>query len=60
VFTGSNEAFIQAWDASTGLPIGEALPAPGPVRALAFQHQSSSLVVGGTGVAVARPRFGHP
>jgi WD40 repeat protein len=60
VFTGSNEAFIQAWDASTGLPIGEALPAPGPVRALAFQHESSSLVVGGTGVAVARPRFGNP
>lgn len=60
VFTGSDEAFIQAWNASTGQPIGEALPVPGPVRALAFQHESSSLVVGGTGVAVARPRFGRP
>ena len=60
VFTGSAEALVQAWDVSTGQPIGEALPAPGAVRALAFQHESSSLVVGGTGIAVARPRFGHP
>jgi len=59
VFTGGAEALIQAWDASTGRPIGEALPAPGAVRALAFQPESGCLVIGGTGIAVARPRFGR-
>ena len=59
VFTGGAEALIQAWDASTGQPIGEALPTPGAVRALVFQPDSGCLVIGGTGVAVARPRFGR-
>jgi WD40 repeat protein len=59
VFTGGAEALVQAWDASSGQPIGEALPAPGAVRALAFQPESGFLVIGGTGVAVARPRFGR-
>jgi WD40 repeat protein len=59
VFTGGAEALIRAWDANTGQPIGEALPAPGPVRSLVFEPDSGCLVIGGTGIAVARPRFGH-
>ena len=60
VFTGGEEPFAAAWDAATGQPVTEALPVPGPVLALAFEPGTSSLVVGGTGVAVARPRLaGH-
>jgi WD40 repeat protein len=59
VFTGSTDALIQAWDASTGQPLGAALPAPGAVLALAFDLELSSLVIGGTGVAVARPNAGR-
>jgi len=59
VFTSSTDALIQAWDASTGQPLGAPLPAPGPVLALAFEPESSSLVVGGTGVAVARLNVGR-
>ena len=58
VFTGGEESLVQAWDASTGDPAGEALPVPGPVLAMAFQIETSSLVVGGTGVAVTCPRHG--
>jgi WD40 repeat protein len=58
VFAGGEESLVQAWEAGAGQPIGEALPVPGPVRALAFQPERSSLVVGGTGVAVAHPRRG--
>jgi len=59
VFTGGEGALVQAWDASTAEPIVEALPVPGPVLALAFEAGTSSLVVGGTGVAVACPRLGN-
>ena len=59
VFTSSTDALIQAWDASAGQPLGAPLPAPGPVLALAFEPESSSLVVGGTGVAVARLNVGR-
>ena len=58
VFTGGAESQVQAWDASSGQAIGEPLPTPGPVRAMAFQPEQYSLVVGGNGVAVARPRHG--
>ena len=58
VFTGGEESLVQAWDAGTGKPVGEALPVPGPVLAMASQAELSSLVVGGTGVAVARLRPG--
>jgi WD40 repeat protein len=56
IFTGGVEAKVQAWDASSGEAIGEPLPVPGPVRAITFQLPQNSLVVGGSGVAVARPR----
>ena len=58
VFTGSEESLVRAWDAGTGESAGEALPVPGPVLAMAFQSELSSLVVGGTGVAAARLRQG--
>jgi len=58
VFTGGEESLVQAWDVSTGQPIGEALPTPGAVCAAVFQRQPPSLVVGGAGVAVVRPRHG--
>ncbi len=58
LFTGGEEPLVQAWDVITGRPITGALPVPGPVLALAFDDGTSSLVVGGTGVAVARPRLG--
>ena len=57
VFTGGEESLVQAWDASTGESAGEALPVPGRVLSMAFQAETSSLVVGGTGVALARPRY---
>jgi WD40 repeat protein len=56
VFTGGAEALVQAWDPASGRPAGEALPVAGPVRAMAFHAGTSSLVIGGMGVAVARPR----
>jgi WD40 repeat protein/AcrR family transcriptional regulator len=58
VFTGGEEGLVQTWDASTGEQISEALPVAGPVLALAYEPETSCLVVGGTGVAVARPRLG--
>jgi len=67
VFTGGEDSLVQPWGISTRepdgevlqvQPAGEALPVPGPVLALAFQAELSSLVVGGTGVAVARLRHG--
>lgn len=58
VFTGGEDSLIHAWDASTGQPIGEALPTPGPVRAAVFHTEPPSLVVGGAGLAVVRPRHG--
>ena len=58
VFTGGEESLVQAWDADTGEATGEALPMPGPVLAMAFQTELSHLVVGGTGIAVARLRHG--
>jgi WD40 repeat protein len=58
VFTGGEESLVQTWDAGSGEPTGTALPVPGPVMAMAFQTKLSSLVVGGTGVAVARLRHG--
>ena len=58
VFTGGEESLVQTWDAVTGEPVVEALPVPGPILALAFDAGTSSLVVGGVGVAVARPRLG--
>ena len=58
VFTGGEDSLVQAWDVSTRKPASEALPVPGPVPALAFQTELSSLVVGGTGVATAGLRHG--
>ena len=58
VFTGGTEAEVQAWEAGSGQAMGEPLPVPGPVRALAFQPGHNGLVVGGNGVAVAHPRHG--
>lgn len=58
LFTGGAESLVQAWNASAGTPAGAPLPVPGPVLALAFQPVPSSLVVGGTGLAVARPLHG--
>ena len=45
-------------EAGNGQAMGEPLPVPGPVRALAFQPGHNGLVVGGNGVAVAHPRHG--
>ena len=59
VFTGGEDSLVKAWDADTGHSACEALPLPGPVRTMAFHTEASSLVVGGTGFAVARPRHGR-
>jgi WD40 repeat protein len=56
VFTGSTESLVQAWDISTGQAISEALPTPGPVRAMTYQPRPPSLVIGGAGAAVVHPR----
>jgi WD40 repeat protein len=58
VFSGGLESLVQAWDISTGQPISEALPVPGPVRVMACHPQPSRLVIGGAGAVVAHPRFG--
>jgi WD40 repeat protein len=54
VFTGGEDALVQAWDLRTRKPASEALPVPGPVLAMALQTGPSSLVVGGAGVAAVR------
>jgi WD40 repeat protein len=56
IFTGGEDDLVQAWDSSTGEPLGEALLLPGAARAMAYQPELASLVIGGTGVAVACPR----
>jgi WD40 repeat protein len=58
VFSGGLESRVQAWDISTGQPIGEALPTPGPVRVMVFQPEPPRLVIGGAGAAVMHPRLG--
>ena len=58
VFSGGLESLVQAWDISTGQPISEALPTPGPVRVMVCQPQPPRLVIGGAGVAVAHPSLG--
>jgi WD40 repeat protein len=76
VFTGGEDALVQAWDVSAVRPdkevppvpgpvsvmrpLGEVLPVPGPVLSMVLRAgrpgstELASLVVGGTGVAVAR------
>lgn len=57
VFTGSMESLVRAWDISTGDAIGEALPTPGPVRAMSAYHaEPPSLLIGGAGAAVVQPQ----
>jgi WD40 repeat protein len=56
IFTGGEDSLVQAWDASTGEPVGEALLIPGAARAMAYQPELASLVIGGSGVAVASLR----
>ena len=58
VFTGATESLVQAWDIETGRPISAALPTPGPVRAMAFQSEPPSLLIGGAGAAVVHPLHG--
>jgi WD40 repeat protein len=58
VFTAGPDSTVQAWDASTGEPAGEGLALPGPALAMAYDTESSSLMVGGMGVAVIHPRLG--
>jgi hypothetical protein len=53
IFTGGEDSLVQAWDASTRQPVREALPVPGTVRAMSYEPEPSSLVIGGIGVAVA-------
>jgi WD40 repeat protein len=53
--TGGEEPLVQAWDISSARPVGAALPTPGPARAMALLCDPIALVVGGAGVAVARP-----
>jgi WD40 repeat protein len=59
IFTAGEDPLVHAWDAITGKPVGEALPTPGVVRAMAYQAEPASLVIGGTGVAVACLRQGR-
>jgi WD40 repeat protein len=54
-FTGGEEPLVQAWDVSSAQPVGAALPTPGPPRAMTLLPDPVALVVGGAGVAVARP-----
>jgi WD40 repeat protein len=56
IFTSGEDSLVQAWEPRTGEPVGEGLPTPGPVQAMTFQPLAASLVIGGTGVAVACPR----
>jgi len=53
VFTGGTESLVQAWDMSTGRAIAEALPTPGPVRAMTCHPSPPRLLIGGAGAAVA-------
>ena len=53
VFTGGTESLVQAWDISTGRAIAEALPTPGPVRAMTCHPSPPRLLIGGAGAAVA-------
>lgn len=54
-FTGTTESLVQAWDIETGRAISEALPTPGPVRAMAYQAKPPRLLIGGAGAAVVHP-----
>jgi WD40 repeat protein len=54
-FTGTTESLVQAWDIETGRAISEALPTPGPVRAMAYQAEPPRLLIGGAGAAVVHP-----
>lgn len=54
-FTGTTESLVQAWDIETGRAIFDALPAPGPVRAMAYQAEPPRLLIGGAGAAVVQP-----
>ena len=54
-FTGTTESLVQAWDIETGRAISEALPTPGPVRAMAYQAEPPRLLIGGAGAAVVYP-----
>jgi WD40 repeat protein len=59
IFTAGEDPVVHAWDSNTGKPVGEVLPVPGAVLAMTYQPELASLVIGGTGVAVACLRHGR-